>query len=112
VSYGESEFDDVTQDVVRELRRATAKFGPFVSGHEGIAILREEYLELEREVFWGKDSSKVRAEAIQVAAMAIRFIVDICDVAPKATTSKACSCCGATPDARGSCFCPPPKARA
>lgn len=83
MSYGESEFDDVTQDVVRELRRATAKFGAFASGHEGIAILREEYLELEREVFWGKHPSNVRAEAVQVAAMAIRFIVDVCDRSPR-----------------------------
>jgi hypothetical protein len=64
--------------VLGELQRATAKFGKFHSSHEGIAVLREEYLELEREVFWGKDRDCVTAEAIQVAVMALRFLRDCC----------------------------------
>jgi hypothetical protein len=62
-----------------ELKRAMAKFGPMASGHEGIAVIREEYLELEREVFWGTREA-AREEAIQLAAMALRFLVDVSKV--------------------------------
>ena len=47
--------------------------------HEGIAILREEYIELEQEIFKKAhlvDRSKVRLESMQVAAMGIRMMVD------------------------------------
>ena len=58
----------------------------FASEAEGIAVIREEYLELEKEVFWGKKESanekewkdKMRAEAVQLTAMAIRFIQESC----------------------------------
>lgn len=63
-----------------ELERAQDKFGPMASPHEGIAVIREEYLELEREVFWGTRAA-MRAEAVQLAAMAIRFLVDVPEVA-------------------------------
>ena len=54
----------------------------FVSTSEGIAVIREEYLELEQEVFWGKKKAlteqqwkdKMRAEAVQMVSMGIRFI--------------------------------------
>ena len=68
--------DDAQLAVASELHRATEKFGPFASAHEGIAIIREEYLELEREVFHG-DLDRAAQEAIQLAAMAIRFLVDV-----------------------------------
>jgi hypothetical protein len=62
-----------------ELKRAMGKFGPMASGHEGIAVIREEYLELEREVFWGTREA-AREEAVQLAAMALRFLVDVSKV--------------------------------
>ena len=68
--------DDAQLAVASELQRATKKFGPFTSAHEGIAIIREEYLELEWEVFHG-DLNRAAEEAIQLAAMAIRFLVDV-----------------------------------
>ena len=64
--------------VLQELKRATEKFGAFNSTHEGISVLREEYLELEKEVFWGENPACMGAEAIQVAAMALRFLHDCC----------------------------------
>ena len=57
----------------KELERAESLFPPFNSAHEGIAVIREEYLELEKEVFWG-DVKKMREEAIQLGAMAMRMV--------------------------------------
>ncbi len=61
--------------VIQELKRASAKFKPFNSAHEGFAILKEEVDELWEDV---KTNNPVgaRREAIQVAAMALRFIID------------------------------------
>lgn len=61
--------------VLAELARATAKFGPFHSAHEGWAVLREEVDELWWEVK-ANDRDRQRAEAVQVAAMALRFLRD------------------------------------
>ncbi len=84
----------VANDVLEELERAEAAFPKFASAHEGYAILLEEVEELKAEVFWGPTLGKaripqdepmadarmrkMRAEAVQVAAMALRFIKDCC----------------------------------
>lgn len=70
--------DNVIKKVVVEYNEAADKFGSFASTHEGIAVLREEYLELEHEVFTNGSDDRLREEAIQVAAMAIRFANDLC----------------------------------
>lgn len=64
----------------QELRRATDKFGPFHSAHEGLAVIEEEYIELRNEVYAGKrrNVDNMRKEAIQLAAMAMRFVRDCC----------------------------------
>jgi hypothetical protein len=63
----------------------------FNSTHEGLGVLREEYLELEKEIFFGEKEAKkefpntyeqihkerIRKEAIQVAAMAVRIIQEL-----------------------------------
>lgn len=72
----------VAMDVANELDAATTKFGPFHSAHEGYAVLKEEVDELWDEVKAKqgvRDLGNMRKEAIQVAAMAMRFVVDICD---------------------------------
>ena len=69
------------QLVSLELTVARAKFPPFNSAHEGYAIILEELEELKAEVFKNpktRDIQKMRTEAKQVAAMAIRFMTDIC----------------------------------
>ena len=69
-------------DVSEEYDRASSKFPPFRSAHEGLAIIWEEFDELKAEIFLRhskRDMTKMRKEAIQVAAMAVRFIHDICD---------------------------------
>jgi len=68
-------------DIYNECQRATEKFPPFNSGHEGYAVIYEEMDELWEEVkrYPHADKRKLREEAVQVGAMALRFIVDICE---------------------------------
>lgn len=69
-------------EVVAELAFARANFNPHNSAHEGYAVLLEEVDELWTEVKVNqkrRDPAKMRKEAIQVAAMAIRFAEECCD---------------------------------
>ncbi len=61
-----------------EYRRAKEIFPPFNSAHEGFAVLKEEVDELWQEVKHGENPADLKAEAIQVGAMAMRFLVDVC----------------------------------
>lgn len=62
-----------------ELKEATRKFGNFNSTHEGYAVILEELDELWDAI---KDKEKnvedLEREAIQVGAMALRFLIDLC----------------------------------
>lgn len=73
------QIEDVAKEAVRELYRATEKFGAFHNSHEGFAVLKEEVDELWDEIKGGQDKQRMKEEAIQIAAMAIRFVVDICE---------------------------------
>jgi NTP pyrophosphatase (non-canonical NTP hydrolase) len=68
--------------VLIELQRATSKFGVFASSHEGYAVLLEEVDELW-EAVKTNDKDQQREEAIQVAAMALRFLWDVHGIEPK-----------------------------
>ncbi len=70
---------DVANEIIRELERARSKHPiPFHSFHEGYAILAEEVYELWREVIRQERSgAAIRKEAVQVGAMALRFILDL-----------------------------------
>ena len=74
----------VAEEVKHEIDRGDELFGPFHSLHEGLAVLREEYRELEDAIFWGVglsgDTSGVRSEAIQVAAVAMRIAMMVSPV--------------------------------
>lgn len=61
--------------VHEELDRATKQYGPINSPHEAYGIILEELDEMWDEIK-ANDNEKAREEAIQVAAMAIRFLVD------------------------------------
>lgn len=67
---------EILVDVTTELARATKKFGPFNSAHEGYAVIYEELDELFDDVR-ANDLAAACTEAIQVAAMAIRFVQDL-----------------------------------
>lgn len=69
------------QLIIEEYGRATETNGPFHSAHEGFAVILEELDELKAEV-WKKDAErdygKMIEEAVQIGAMALRFLADIC----------------------------------
>lgn len=63
-------------EVRAEVVRAIEKFPTFNSAHEGYAVIAEELDELWDAVK-GNDPVDARKEAVQVAAMGIRFMTDI-----------------------------------
>ena len=74
------ELNEAISQVRREYGRAISMFQPFRSPHEGLSIIREEYKELEEEVFGQfatRSKEKMRKEAKHLATMAIRFMVDM-----------------------------------
>jgi NTP pyrophosphatase (non-canonical NTP hydrolase) len=73
---------DIGFAVDQELLKARAKWPRFNSAHEGYAVLREEVDELWDMVKVNqsrRDLEKMQREAIQVAAMAQRFAMEVCD---------------------------------
>jgi len=72
----------VFADVEQELYAALAAYPAMNSAHEGWAVLFEEVDELWDEVKKKpsvRSKEAMRAEAIQVAAMAMRFVINVCD---------------------------------
>ena len=72
--------DSILDDVITELESAEAKFPPFNSSHEGYAVILEEMDELWDQVklrAHKRDLENIREEAIQIAAMACRLVVDL-----------------------------------
>lgn len=69
-----------TFDAVREelANAVTQHPKPYASCHEGYGIIKEEFRELEEEIFRkNRDPAKVRKEAIQLATTAIRLVLDV-----------------------------------
>jgi NTP pyrophosphatase (non-canonical NTP hydrolase) len=74
--------DKLLKEIEAEVSFAREKFPPFNTAHEGYAVLLEEVDELWEHVKvkqGRRDVDKMRREAVQVAAMALRFALDICD---------------------------------
>ncbi len=68
--------------VENELVTAMANWPAWNSAHEGYAVMAEEFDELWDHVKTNqkkRDLVKMKKEAIQVAAMAIRFALTVCD---------------------------------
>ncbi|MEE8466763.1 MAG: hypothetical protein V3S68_09820 [Dehalococcoidia bacterium] len=72
--------EEASKLIQHEYTRACALFPtPFNSAHEGLAVLWEEFEELKKEVFTrDRDQDHLREEAVQLGAMALRFISDLC----------------------------------
>ena len=65
---------DILDEVCVELKRANSIHpATFNSSNEAAGVIREEYLELEAELFHG-DPERAREEAIQLAAMAVKAV--------------------------------------
>jgi hypothetical protein len=74
---------DVLAEVGGEVVDAEKMWPPMNSAHEAYAVLLEEVDELKAHVWMHqrhRDMPGMRKEAIQVAAMAVRFIRDVCDL--------------------------------
>lgn len=85
----------VLNEVQSELAKARATHTPMSGHHEGYAVILEEMDELwvecksnthakntpevERPALREAKRLRMRKEALQVAAMAVRFIEDVCD---------------------------------
>jgi hypothetical protein len=68
----------VLRAIEAEVQRAMKKHDPMNSAHEGYAVLQEEVDELWDEIKADNGRSPAAMEeAIQVAAMAVRYIVDL-----------------------------------
>ncbi len=70
----------ILNEVAKELSTAQRAFPPMNSYHEGYAILLEEVDELWAEIKpkpARRDKDAIRREAVQVAAMALRFLHDL-----------------------------------
>lgn len=76
----------VAEAVDEELWAAINKFGAMAGPHEGWAVIKEELDELWEEVRGDQDPQRMREEAEQIAAMAERFILDVC--APVSTSNQ------------------------
>lgn len=69
---------DAINLIFDEWKKAGQKHPAIHSAHEGYAVILEELDELWQEIKNNPcDEERVRAEAVQVAAMALRFIVDL-----------------------------------
>jgi succinate dehydrogenase/fumarate reductase flavoprotein subunit len=66
--------------VREELDRAMTRHAPMNSAHEGYSVILEELDELWDEIKKrraARDDQAMRTEALQIAAMACRFVLDV-----------------------------------
>lgn len=76
------EIDEAAGQAGQEAQRTSTIWLQYNSAHEGFGVLLEEVDELKRHV-WTKqenrDLHEMYKEAIQVAAVAIRFAAEVCN---------------------------------
>ena len=69
-------FTAAVDDIRDEAERAMAKFATFNSSHEGYAVILEELDEMWDEIK-ANDLPRSIEEAVQVGAMALRYVVEM-----------------------------------
>ena len=77
-----AELKSVLYASIKEIQTATKNWPAFNSAHEGWGVLAEEIDELWTHVKTNqkrRNIDEMRKEAIQVAAMAMRFAIDVCN---------------------------------
>lgn len=74
--------DEALAAVRREYLRAIEKFPQFNSAHEGYAVIQEEVDELWDDVKANTPREIAKKKAIQIAAMAVRFVTDVSERVP------------------------------
>lgn len=74
---------EIVAEIQTEFQRASDSYPPFHSAHEGFSVLAEEVdelWELVRVKHKLRSAEQMQTEAIQIAAMALRFAYDVCVV--------------------------------
>ncbi|GAB4508198.1 MAG: hypothetical protein Tsb0020_55980 [Haliangiales bacterium] len=67
-------------EIAEEVQRAELRHAPMNSPHEGWSVIYEELEELREHVRADTGrSAEARKEAIQVAAMGLRYVLNLCD---------------------------------
>ncbi len=82
MSYIESILGENSAKAFREASKAMEIWPAFNSAHEGFSILKEEVDELWEHVRTNqkkRDLEAMKTEALQVAAMALRFATEVCN---------------------------------
>ncbi len=77
-----TDLTNIISAVQEEVNRAMSLYPSFGSAHEAYAVLLEEVDELWDHVKTNqkrRDFAAMKSEAIQVAAMAVRFALDACE---------------------------------
>lgn len=70
----------IAAEIAAEVRRAEAKHRPLNSPHEAWSVIYEELEELREHVRADTGrGDEARIEAIQVAAMGLRYVLNLCD---------------------------------
>lgn len=83
ITYGEKNkmedeiksMEKYSKTIMNEYMRASLEFGKFNSTHEGYAVIKEEVDELW-DAIKANNLEEARTEAMQVGAMALRFLID------------------------------------
>ncbi|MDH4163300.1 MAG: hypothetical protein OEW15_11525 [Nitrospirota bacterium] len=74
-------YQEIFEEIEAEAVTGREKYGAFNSAHEGFAVLQEEVDELKQHVWTNqskRDLGGMKKEAMQVAAMAVRFAAECC----------------------------------
>ena len=76
----EAMIESALHEVRCELYSAINNYPPFRSAHEGVALVDEEMREFRDAAYWPhkEETGDEEVEAIQLAAMSVRYLVDVC----------------------------------